>query len=46
LGRREDAGGQVIFEKEHADELGLIEQRQAENRSRVVLKDIRIRSKG
>ena len=30
-GRREDAGGQVVFEVEHTDEFGLVNQRQAEN---------------
>ena len=36
-GRREDARGQVVFEVEHADQLGLVEQRQAENRTSVTL---------
>ena len=34
-GRREDAGGQVVFQVEHADELGLVDQRQAENGARL-----------
>ena len=36
-GRREDAGGQVVFQVEHADELGLGDQGQAENGAGVML---------
>ena len=42
-GRREDARGQVVLEVEHADELGLIDQRQAENGTGLALTDVGIR---
>ena len=45
-GRREDAGGQVVFQVEHADELGLVQQRQAENGAGAMLSDIGIGRKG
>jgi hypothetical protein len=44
-GRREDARRQVVFEVEHADEFGLIEQRQAENGPGLALTDIGIDAK-
>ena len=44
-GRREDPRGQVVFQVEHADELGLVDQRQAENGTRLVLADVGIRGK-
>ena len=44
-GRREDAGGQVVLEVKRADELGLDDQGQAENRSRLALTDVGIRGK-
>ena len=45
-GRREDAGGQVVFQVEHADELGLVQQRQAENGAGAMLPDVGICGKG
>ena len=44
-GRREDAGRQVILEIESADALGLIDQGQAENGTRLVLLEVRIGGK-
>ena len=41
-GGSKDARRQVIFEVEHADEFGLIEQRQAENGPGLALTDIGI----
>ena len=38
-------GGQVVFEVEHADQFGLVDQRQAENGTGVMLTDVRIRGK-
>src|SRR5262249_16222846 len=42
----EDVGSQVVFEVQHTDGFGLIDQWQAENGARVTFTDVRIRGKG
>ena len=39
-GRRKNPRSQVVLEIEHPDELGLVEQRQAENGASLVLTDV------
>ncbi len=39
-------GGQIIFEVEHADQFGLVNQGQAENGTGVLLTNVGIRGKG
>src|SRR6266851_6881763 len=43
--RREDPGAEVVLEIEHADELGLGDQGQAENGANMTLTEIEIRGK-
>jgi hypothetical protein len=42
-GRREDVGGEMVFEVEHPDEFGLIDQRHTEQGTDVLLPEARIR---
>ena len=44
-GRREHVRGQVVFQVKHADELALIDQRQAEDGAGLVLMEIGVRGK-
>jgi len=44
-GRSEDMGSESVFQVEHADELGLVDQGQAEDRTGMMLTDVRIRGK-